>query len=109
MLRNQNTYFVKHHSDSLHNYSEADINGILGFIDNTYVVVGDQVFQQSVGIPMGIIVPLYWQTYEVEFVQKLLRDKNLAVSFNNTHRYIDALPINNHNFTIMSTKDPRWV
>jgi hypothetical protein len=46
-------------------------------------------------------VPLYWQTYEAEFVQKLLRDNNkkLAVSFNLTFRYIDdILSINNHNF-----------
>jgi hypothetical protein len=35
-------------------YSEADIKGVLGFVvDNIYVVFGDQVFQQSVGIPMG--------------------------------------------------------
>jgi hypothetical protein len=43
----------------------------------------------------------YWQTYEAEFVQKLLRDNNkkLAVSFNHTFKYIDdVLSINNHNF-----------
>jgi hypothetical protein len=35
-------------------YSEADIKGMLGFlVDNIYVVFGDQVFQQSVDIPMG--------------------------------------------------------
>jgi hypothetical protein len=35
-------------------YTEADIKGMLGFlVDNIYLVFGDQVFQQSVGIPMG--------------------------------------------------------
>jgi hypothetical protein len=30
------------------------MSGMLGFlVDNIYVVFGDQVFQQSVGIPMG--------------------------------------------------------
>jgi hypothetical protein len=48
------TYFVRHHSDSPYKYSEADIKGMLGFlVDNIYLVFGDQVFQQSVGIPMG--------------------------------------------------------
>ena len=80
---------------------------MLGFlIDNIYVVFGDQVFQQSVGIPMGtncapLLADLFLYSYEAEFVQKLLRDKNkkLAVSFNLTYRYIDdVLSINNHNF-----------
>jgi hypothetical protein len=39
--------------------------------------------------------------YEADFVQKLLQDKNrqLAVSFNQTYRYIDfVLSIKNNNF-----------
>ena len=80
---------------------------MLGFlIENIYVVFGDQVFQQCVGIPMGtncapLLADLFLYSYEAEFVQKLLRDKNkrLAVSFNHTYRYIDdVLSINNHNF-----------
>jgi hypothetical protein len=36
----------------MHKYSEAEIKKMLEFhIDNIYVVVGGQVFQQSVGIP----------------------------------------------------------
>jgi hypothetical protein len=50
----QKHYFVTYHSDSKHKYSEVEIEKMLEFlIDNTYVVVGGQVFQQSVGIPMG--------------------------------------------------------
>jgi hypothetical protein len=49
----RHTYFVRHHSDSPYKYSEANIKSMLGFlVDNIYVVFGDQVFQQSVGIPM---------------------------------------------------------
>ena len=50
-------------------------------VDNIYVVFGDQVFQQSVGIPMGtncapLLADLFLYSYEAEFVQKLLRDNN---------------------------------
>jgi hypothetical protein len=76
------------------------------FVDNIFVVFGDQVHQQSVGIPMGtncapLLADLFLYSYEAEFIQKLLRDNNkkLAVSFNNTFRYIDdVLSVNNHNF-----------
>ena len=80
---------------------------LIGFlVDNIYLVFGDQVFQQTVGIPMGtncapLLADLFLHSYEAEFVQKLLRDNNkkLAVSFNHTFRYIDdVLSINNHNF-----------
>ena len=78
---------------------------MLGFlVDNIYVVFGDQVFQQTVGIPTGtkcapLLTDLFLYSYEAEFVQKLLRDNNkkLAMSFNHTFRYIDdVLSINNH-------------
>jgi hypothetical protein len=46
--------FVKYHSDSIHKYSEFEIKKMLEFlIDNICVGVGGQVFQQSVGNPMG--------------------------------------------------------
>jgi hypothetical protein len=75
-------------------------------VDNLYAVFGDQVFQQSVGIPMGIkcassLADLFLYSYEAEFVQKLLQDKNkeLTVYFNQTYKYIDyVLSINNYNF-----------
>jgi hypothetical protein len=54
VIGKQDTYFVRHHSDSPYKYSEANIKSMLGFlVDNIYVVFGDQVFQQFVGIPMG--------------------------------------------------------
>jgi hypothetical protein len=51
------------------------------FVDNIYVVFGDQVFQQFVGIPMGtncapLLVDLFSHSNEAEFVQKLLWDNN---------------------------------
>ena len=73
--------FVRNHSDCSHKYSEVDIKSMLGFlIDNSYVVFGDHVFQQSVGISMGticapLLADLFSYSYEAEFVQNLLRDK----------------------------------
>jgi hypothetical protein len=41
-------------TDSPYKYSEADTKGMLGFLlDNINEVFGDQVFEQSVNIPMG--------------------------------------------------------
>jgi hypothetical protein len=100
-------YFVIHHSDSTHKYSEVEIKKMLEFlIDNIFVLFGDQVFQQSVGIPMGtncapLLADLFLYSYEAEFIQKLLHEKkkSLAVSFNSTFRYIDdVLSINNNQF-----------
>jgi hypothetical protein len=100
---------VRYHSDSPYKYSEVDIKGIFGFlVDNNYVVFGDQVFPQSVGIPMGtvsapLLADIFSYSYETEFVQKRLLDDNkkLAVSFIHTFSYIyDVLSINSHNFHI---------
>jgi hypothetical protein len=59
--------------------------------DNICVVVGGQVFQQSVGIPIGtkcapLLADLFLYSYEVEFIQKPLHEKkkSLAVAFNST-------------------------
>jgi hypothetical protein len=39
VIGKQDTYFVRHHSDSPYKYSEADIKSMLGFlVDNIYVV-----------------------------------------------------------------------
>jgi hypothetical protein len=69
---------------------------MFGFLVNTiYLVLGDQVFQQTVGIPMGtncayLLANFFLYSYEAEFVQNLLQDNNktLAMSFNHTITYI---------------------
>jgi hypothetical protein len=78
----------KHYSDSRHKYSEVEIKKMLEFpIDNIFVVVGDQVFQKSVGIPMGIncaplLVDLLLYPYEAELFKcfYIRRKKSLAVA-----------------------------
>ena len=107
MIGKQDTHFVRDHSDSPYKNLEADIKGMHGFhVDNIYVVIGDQVFQQSVGILMSsncapLLANLFLYSYVAKFVQKLLRDNNkkLAVFINKTFRYFDdVLSINNHDF-----------
>jgi hypothetical protein len=49
-------------------------------IDNIFIVGGGQVFQQSVGIPMGtncapFLADLFLCSYEAEFIKKLLHKK----------------------------------
>jgi hypothetical protein len=73
-------------------------------VENIYVNFRDQVFQLSVGIPMGVncaplLTNLFLYSYEAEFFFKKLlqyKTKELVVSFNNTS---DISVI----FTIMST------
>ena len=75
-------------------------------IDNIFVEYGGQIFQQTIGIPMGtncapLLADLFLYTYEAEFIQELLKTKkkSLAQSFNLTHRYIDdVLSLSNAKF-----------
>ena len=70
-------------------------------IDNTFVIFGGRVFQQTVGIPMGtncahLLADLFLYSYEVDFIQEFLKknEKKLARSFNFTFRYIDDVLFN---------------
>ena len=48
------TYFVKEYSNASAKYTENDIINMINFlIDNIYVEFGDQIYQQTIGIPMG--------------------------------------------------------
>jgi hypothetical protein len=108
VIGKQDIYFMRHHSDSPYKYSEADIKGMHGFlVDNIYVIFGDQVFQQSVVIPIGtncapLLADLFLYSYKAEFVQTLLRVKNkkLAVSFN---IYLDTSMMSYQSTTIIFT------
>jgi hypothetical protein len=66
-------------------------------IDNIFVVVGGQVFQQFVEISMGtnciLLADLFLYSYEDEFIEKYLHEKKkyIAVAFNSTFRNIDEI------------------
>jgi hypothetical protein len=104
------SFFVekKPNSDSTKKFPETDIIKMLEFlIDNTFVMFGERVFQQTVGIPMGtncspLLAVLFLYLYEADFMQGLLKkkEKKLVRSFNFTFRYIgDALSLNNSKFS----------
>jgi hypothetical protein len=88
-------------------YSEEQVISMLEFlIDNIFVFFGGALFQQVVGIPMGmncapLLADLFLFLYESEFLQNLVKYKKIheARAFNFTYRYIDdILSINNPRF-----------
>ena len=78
VLGREGPYFLKEHTDSKSKYTEEDIIKMLEFlVDNIFVVFAGKVFQQMIGIPIGIncaplLVDLFLFSYEVEFIQSLL-------------------------------------
>ena len=75
-------------------------------IDNIFVMFGEPVFQQTVGMLMGtkcarLLAHLFLYSHEAYFIQGLLKknENKLARSFNFTFRYIDnVLSLNNSRF-----------
>ena len=72
----------------------SHINMLIG---NIYVMFGDKLFQQNIGIPMGtdcapLLANIYLHMYEYHFMIKMQRTNIKEVrKFNNTMRYIDDL------------------
>ena len=72
-------------------------------IDNTYVTIGNTVFQQKIGIPMGTdcapyLANLFLFAYEFDFLKSTLKEKDFSTlyNFNKCHRYLDdLLAVNN--------------
>lgn len=83
--------------------SETLIKMINWLVDNTYVIVGDKVFRQVIGIPMGtdcapFLANLFLFSYEFKWMNQALKDKNFHIlaKFKHCCRYIDDLfAINN--------------
>ena len=76
-------------------------------LDNIFVVFDGQIFQQTIGIPMGsncspLLADLFLYSYDAEFIQGLLKSgkKTLVQIFNFTYRYIDdVLSLSNSKFS----------
>ena len=75
-------------------------------IDNIFAMFDGRVFQQTVGMPMGIhcapfIADLFLYSHKADFIQGLLKknEKKLARSFNFTFRSKDdVVSLNNSRF-----------
>ena len=107
MLGRDRSYFVKKNTDSTKKLSDTDIITMLEFlIDNIFIMFGERIFQQTVGIPTGtnyilLLSDLLLYSHEADFIQGLLKkiEKKLVRSFNFTFRYIDdILSLNNSRF-----------
>ena len=89
----------------LHISCDNLISMIKWLVNNTYITVGDKIFRQKIGIPMGTdcapyLANLYLYNYELRFMKNQLKAKNydLLYKFNRSCRYIDdLLLINNDN------------
>lgn len=93
-------------SSDIRKYTLEELCGFVKFlIDNIYVVNGDNVYQQTVGIPMGTncapsLANLYLYFYESTYIDilKVLRS-NIAANFHMTFRLIDdILSVDNSEF-----------
>jgi hypothetical protein len=78
--------------------AEEFIKHVEYLIDNIYVVCGDSVFRQVIGIPMGtdcapFLANLFLYSYEREWMDKMVRRKRFDVlnRFRFCSRYIDDL------------------
>ncbi len=81
-------------------------------IDNTYVTIGNTVFQQVIGIPMGTdcapyLANLFLFAYEFDFLNSTLKKKDFATlhKFKKCHRYIDDLLAVNNDGILDDYKD----
>lgn len=90
---------------------ETLIEYIYYLIDNIYINVGDHVFRQAIGIPMGtdcapFLANLYLYALEYDYLEKLTKqDIYLARKFSNSYRYIDDLISFNNNNIINHLKN----
>ena len=73
-------------------------------IDNIYVSIGNRIYRQCVGIPMGMdCAPLmanhFLFYYEYNYLMNMIKLMKKAKTFSNTMRYIDdSLTLNNASF-----------
>ena len=64
-------------------------------IKETYFMIGNRLFHQCIGLPMGIDPAPFWAnlhlySYECKFITNLMRsDKGRAMKFKNASRFID--------------------
>ena len=96
-----NTISTKHHS-----ITEANLVDKIKFlVDSIYIQVGNRIFRQTIGIPMGtdcapLLANLFLFYYEYKFMKtKLNQNNKVARDFSYTFRYIDdLLTLNNPTF-----------
>ena len=93
-------------------FSKERIYLLIDFvIDNSFFRVGDKVFRQIIGIPMGVdpapqMANLYLYFYEFAYMERLTKeDYKKAKKFNNTTRFIDDLSTLNNDGVLSKEKE----
>ena len=102
-FKNSARWCKKISGNRLHISCDSLIKMITWLINNTYVTVGDKIFRQKIGIPMGTdcapyLANLFLYSYEFRFMKNQLKAKNfnLLYKFNRSCRYIDDLLLVNN-------------
>ena len=107
LVNERNAFFSPNDKDNYLSFSCQKFCELLDFlIGNIYVKLGDEIFRQILGIPMGtncapLLANLYLFSYEYDFIMDLKQQNklHLARKFNLSFRYIDDLiSVGNPNF-----------
>ena len=104
-----NKHGVAYWSQSLSGSRDISANALIDMleylVDNIFIDVGNRVYRQCIGIPMGtdcapLLANLFLFYYEYNFMKGLIKTNvNLAKKFGTTVRYIDdLLTLNNSKF-----------
>ena len=99
VISRDKSYFVISHYKSNNKYKQDEIIQMLDFlIDNIFVLFGERVLQQTIGIPMGtncalLLADLFLHAYEADFLQGFHKnkDRKLAHTFNSSFHYIHKM------------------
>jgi hypothetical protein len=97
---------VPSNSSSKQNITEEMLVAYVEYlIDNIYVSIGNRIYRQGIGIPMGtdcapLVANLFLFYYEYRYMRNMIKTNlMLAKRFSNTTRYIDdLLTLNNTSF-----------
>ena len=106
VVNGDKTFFTNEETFAAKKYDGTLICQMIDFLtDNTYIKIGNHLFRQCIGIPMGtncapLLDNLFLYSYDVEFLRSMKKsNKKLVKAFNLTSRFIDDLiSINNPRF-----------
>ena len=93
-------------------FTREQVHKLIDFVvDNSFFKLGNKIYRQSVGIPMGIdpapqMANLYLYYYESKYMEKLTADDyGKAIKFNKTRRFIDDIGTINNDGLLMKEKE----
>ena len=92
-------------------FDKESVHKLIDFVvDNSFFKLGNKIYRQRIGIPMGIdpapqMANLYLYYYESKYMEKLTaEDYGKAIKFNKTRRFIDDIATINNDGLLMEEK-----